>query len=194
MARTIDENKIARIRQSALEMVVSSGYGGASISSIAHHAGVAVGYLYRYYPGKAELVHDLFYRTLKDLADKLEQILDDKHSFEEVLESLIRSIFEKARNYPEHIKFLYVLMHDYSFRMQPEMRDRIFNLCRKMINKGLQDGHVGSEIDEEQVFLLCVAYPLQFINMRMKNLFYKSDISEKEVRTTYAICLKSLKF
>lgn len=192
MARTIDDNKIARIRQAALEMVVNSGYGGASISSIAQNAGVAVGYLYRFYPGKSELVHDLFYRTLKDLADKLEQILDDKHSFEEVLESLIRSIFEKAKKQPEQIKFLYVLMHDYSFRMENEMRDRIFRLCRLMIEKGMKVGLIGPGIDEEQIFLLSVAYPLQFINMRMKNLFYQSELSEKEIVATYSICLKSL--
>ena len=51
MARIIDDGKIQRIREATIALVVQNGYGGASISSIARRAGVAEGYLYRFYKG-----------------------------------------------------------------------------------------------------------------------------------------------
>ena len=49
MARQIDETKMHRIKEAAVQLVVENGYGGASILMIARKAGVAEGYLYRFY-------------------------------------------------------------------------------------------------------------------------------------------------
>jgi len=54
MPRLVDETKMHRIKDAAIELIVKNGYGGASISSIAKKAGVAEGYLYRYYNGKQD--------------------------------------------------------------------------------------------------------------------------------------------
>jgi len=65
MPRIIDETKMLRIKEAAIELVVKNGYGGASISAIRKKAGVAEGYLYRHYNGKQDLILDLLYSQMK---------------------------------------------------------------------------------------------------------------------------------
>lgn len=193
MARKTDESRIERIRQVAQQMVVEQGFGGASVSAIARKAGVAEGYLYRFYPGKADLVNDLLFSSLNELADRLEKILDDNHSLDEILGCLLDSLFQLAQENPDRIKFLYVLMHDYNFRIQAEQRDRIFNLCNRLIQKGKDSGKLRDQINEEQIFLLAVAYPIQFINLRLKGFFYKSGFGDSDKETITNICIHALK-
>ena len=192
MARIIDETKIERIKAATLEMVVLKGYGGASISEIAQKAGVAEGYLYRHYKGKAELVNDLLFNNLNELIQKLESLLEDRQTFPQIFEQLTRMLFEMANNQPERIKFLYVLMHDYNFRIQDEQREKIISLCSRVKEVGLKSGY-NPNLDEEEIYLLGVTYPIQFINLRLKNFFNHSILGEEEIKKVLKFQLNLLK-
>lgn len=187
MARIIDETKIERIRIAALEMVVTKGYGGASISEIAHMAGVAEGYLYRHYKGKAELVNDLLFSNLNELIAKLESLLDNHHTIIEIFEKLTRTLFELANKEPLRIKFLYVLMHDYNFKIQEEQREKIISLCQRVKEIGQASGETGTDVDEEKIYLLSVAYPIQFINLHLKGFFNQTALGEDEINKVLQI-------
>ena len=193
MARNVDETKIERIKTAALEMVVQKGFGGASISEIAKLAGVAEGYLYRHYKGKTELVNDLLFSNLNEIIDKLEKFLDSNSSTKDIFEQLIRLLFDMANNQPEKIKFLYVLMHDYNFKVLESQRERIFNLCTRVKEKGQTSGELNVSFDEEEIYLLAVVYPIQFINLRFKSFFNKSLLSEIEIKKVLKICLNLIK-
>lgn len=163
-------------------MVVARGYGGASISEIAHLAGVAEGYLYRHYKGKAELVNDLLFSNLNELIILLESLLDNHHSVKEIFEKLTRVLFELANTDPDRIKFLYVLMHDYNFKIQEEQREKIISLCKRVKDIGLSTKELSPDIDEETIYLLGVAYPIQFINLHLKGFFNQSALAENEIK------------
>ncbi|MDP4188978.1 MAG: TetR/AcrR family transcriptional regulator [Bacteroidota bacterium] len=193
MSRTIDESKIERIKEATMEMIVSKGYEGASISGIAGRAGVAEGYLYRFYKSKSELVNDLLFIHLNSLMDNLENLLNKHYSVRDIFEQMIRTLFGLANTFPERIKFLYVLMNDYNFKIQENQRERIFNLCKRVKETGLFSKEIRVEIDEEEIFLFGVTYPIQFINMRLKNFFNRSELGEKEIIRVLKICINSLK-
>lgn len=192
MARVIDESKIERIKEAALQMIVSNGFGDASISKIAKKAGVAEGYLYSFYKSKSELIEDLLYVNVNELADKLEGLLDDSHSIKDIIEQLIRALFAMANHTPDRIKFLYVLMNDYNFKIQEIQRERIFNLCKRVKERGQQLNEIQQHIDEEDIYLIGVAYPIQFINHRLKAFFYRSELGELEIEKVLGICRKLL--
>jgi TetR/AcrR family transcriptional regulator, repressor of fatR-cypB operon len=192
MARAIDESKIERIKEAALQMIVSNGFGDASISKIAKKAGVAEGYLYSFYKSKSELIEDLLYFNVNELADKLEGLLDDSHSIKDIIEQLIRALFAMANHTPDRIKFLYVLMNDYNFKIQEIQRERIFNLCKRVKERGQQLNEIQQHIDEEDIYLIGVAYPIQFINHRLKAFFYRSELDELEIEKVLGICRKLL--
>jgi AcrR family transcriptional regulator len=187
MARIIDESKIERIKAATLEMVVQKGYGGASISEIASMAGVAEGYLYRHYKGKAELVNDLLFHNLNELIHKLESLLDNNHSTREIFEQLTRTLFDLANSSPERIKFLYVLMHDYNFKIQDQQREKIIMLCRQVREIGQNSGEISADTGEEEIYLIAVAYPIQLINLHLKNFFNRTSLGEEEVRKVLKI-------
>jgi TetR/AcrR family transcriptional regulator, repressor of fatR-cypB operon len=193
MARAIDETKIERIRKATVEMIVEHGFGGASISVIARQAGVAEGYLYRYYNGKNELVNDLLHTNLNELISKLDELLNDLHSAGEIFEQLIRELFRIAKKSPERIKFLFVLMHDYNFTFQESQRKRITDLCKKVRDKGVATGEISSEIDEESIYLLGFTYPIEFVNLRFKKTFKRSTLGEKEIQKVLRVCLNAIK-
>lgn len=193
MARSIDETKIERIKDATLKMVVRKGYGGASISEIAQTAGVAEGYLYRHYKGKAELVNDLLFNNLEHLIQRLENLLDNHHSVYEIFEKLTATLFELANHNPEKIKFLYVLMHDYNFKIQEEQREKIIALCRQICDIGKKSGEIAPDIDEEEIYMAGVAYPIQYINLHLKNFFNRSALGETEVSKILSIQLNLIK-
>lgn len=193
MARIIDESKMERIKAATLEMVVLKGFGGASISEIAHKAGVAEGYLYRHYKGKTDLVNDLLFTNLNHLIQKLESLLDNHHALSEIFEQLTRILFELANQHPERIKFLYVLMHDYNFKIQEEQREKIISLCSRVKEIALKSGEVAPEIDEEEIYLIGVAYPIQLINLHLKNFFNQTNLGEEEIKKVLNIQLNLIR-
>ncbi len=193
MARLIDDMKLERIKSATLEMVVSNGYGGASISKIAKHAGVAEGYLYRFYSSKNELVNDLLYTNVNEIADKIEVLLNELHSVWEIFEHLTRQLINIAKTHPDRIKFLFVLMHDYNFNLVESQRDRIFELCRRIKEVGLAKNQLRAGVTEEEIYLVGVTYPIQFINLRLKKFFNQSALDEKEINEVLTLCINSLK-
>jgi len=185
MARIIDEGKIQRIREATIELVVLNGYGGAAISSIARRAGVAEGYLYRFYKGKQELVTELLYTKVAQIIEKLEFLLNSSISINEVISQLIGELFKIATDSPEVIKFIHVLMHDYNFQVSVEQRGHIKSLVEKVIQIGIASGEVNIRISPEEAYGMVVIYPIEFINLRMKGFFGSHDwTDEEQIRVT----------
>jgi len=193
MARIVDETKIERIKEATIQMVVSKGVGGASISEIAHKAGVAEGYLYRHYSGKTELINDLLFTIMNEVLNELQKLIDEQHPVDEIIEKVVRILFDLANRNPERIKFLYVLRNDYNFSIQKDQQERIFSLCKRVKVMGHAAGTVDSTLSEEEIYLLGVAYPIQFINLRLKSFFYQSQLGENEIKKVLHICLNSIK-
>lgn len=193
MARNTDPTRLEKIHQTTMHMVVQNGYGGASISSIARQAGVAEGYLYRFYKGKSELVNGLFYKVLSEVANHMEEVLQRSQTIEVVLDELLEQMLRLTHDTPEKIMFLYKLMHDHTFRIEDSLRDRIFQICSRFRNLGIETGQMDPMISEENIYLLCVAYPITFINSRLKGLFYNHKLDSDELSNVKALILKSLK-
>lgn len=193
MARLIDEGKIQRIREATIELVVQKGYGGAAISSIAHRAEVAEGYLYRFYASKHELVTELLFSKVAQIIEKLEFLLNSCTSMKEVISQLIDELFKTATESPEEIKFIHVLMHDYNFQVSDEQRLHIKNLCEKVIRIGNANGEISSSISAEEVYGIVVIYPIEFINLRIKGFFGSNYWTEKDQKRVAEFSINALK-
>jgi TetR/AcrR family transcriptional regulator, repressor of fatR-cypB operon len=193
MARLIDETKIGRIKEATIELVVNNGYGGASISSIARKAGVAEGYLYRFYSSKQELVSSLLYTKVEQIISKLELLLESCTGVKEVIDLLISEFFCMARKSPVEVKFIHVLMHDYNFQVSDEQREQIKRLCNSVIGIGKRSGELNPETTAEEVFGMAIIYPIEFINLRMKVFFGKSDWTVDDKKRVSEFCNKALK-
>ena len=193
MARIIDEGKIQRIREATIALVVQNGYGGAAISSIARRAGVAEGYLYRFYTSKQALVTELLYTKVARIIEKLEFLLNSCTSIKEVIRELISELFKMASESAEEIKFIHVLMHDYNFQVSEEQRQHIKSLCERVIRIGIQNGEVSRDISAEEAYGIVVIYPIEFINLRMKGFFGNTTWTSEDQKRVAEFSINALK-
>ncbi|MEU6645036.1 TetR/AcrR family transcriptional regulator [Saccharomonospora sp. NPDC046836] len=54
------DSQRGQILDAALELLAERGYAGCSMAAVAAQAGIATGSVYRHFPGKAELIVELF--------------------------------------------------------------------------------------------------------------------------------------
>jgi AcrR family transcriptional regulator len=193
MARSVDNKKLEGVKHSAIKLIVERGYGGASISSIAKSAKVAEGYLYRFYKSKEELVSDLLNSKINEIADNLEESIKNSRSFDNIIELLIRGVFRMAKKSSNDIKFLYVMMSDYSFTVHSNIKERIRLLCMEASEKGRELNQLDELISIEELYMFTVIYPIQFINLRLKNFFGVSKWTDEGIERMIKICSKTLK-
>jgi AcrR family transcriptional regulator len=156
MARLVDGSKLARIHAATLELVVEKGYGGASISAIANKAGVAEGYLYRFYSSKQSLVTTLLYGRIHNLILKLKEFLSNESTITSVIELLIGELFTLAETAQNEIRFIHVLMHDYNFQISEQQRNEIEVLCRQVIDSGIRNEEFNETLTVEEVYAMVI--------------------------------------
>jgi AcrR family transcriptional regulator len=180
MARITDQNKIERLKQSTMKLVVERGFGGASASLIAKDAQVASGYFYMHYKGKFEMVNTLLQDVYQEVVDKFEELTNNGSSFNNTIEKMIRHFFRMANAEPIKLKFLYVLTNDYSFVIDQGMRKSIFGLIEKLKEQGYASGELDTQINENDLYLTVIINTIQYINQYYKNspkkiVFRKGD-------------------
>lgn len=190
MARSVNYKKLEDVKRSAMQLIVEKGYGGASISQIAKKAQVAEGYLYRFYKSKEDLVSDLLNTKVNEIANKLDEAIQNSESLSEIIELLVRSIFEIANKSKTDIQFMYVMMNDYSFSVNSTIKERIKLLCTEANNFGTKLKQLDTLMDIEELYIFAVIYPIQFINLRLKNFFGTNNWSNKDIEKLIKVCNK----
>jgi AcrR family transcriptional regulator len=193
MARLVDGSKLARIHAATLELVVEKGYGGASISAIANKAGVAEGYLYRFYSSKQSLVTALLYGRIHNLILKLKEFLSHESTITSVIELLIGELFTLAETAQNEIRFIHVLMHDYNFQISEQQRNEIEVLCQQVIDSGIRNEEFNETLTVEEVYAMVIIYPIEFINLRIKAFFGINGWNDSDKRKVVDFCINALK-
>lgn len=192
MAKSVDESKLERIKEATIEMVVSKGYGGASVSSIAKQAMVADGYLYRHYPSKQALVQALYVDTIDGFRKLIYELVQQYEHVEEVLFQIISSVFQLTNESPSKAKFLNMLMNDYTFLMSEEMLISIPKTYDLILKKGIHEGVFRPEITMEEFNAVFPSIPIQYASSRVKGVFSQQPLSEHDVRLVTQLCVKAL--
>jgi len=192
MARIIDESKIEKIRQAAIQLVVSEGFGGASVSKIAKTAGVAEGYLYRYHASKTDLINSILHESLTTIMDQIEALLLEDQPLAKIVEKTVSLLFDLAANDAPRMKFIYVLLSDYNFSLDEIIRSRTIDICTRIHARGQAAGHLSAGTQPEDIYLMSVSFPIQFINHRLKGYFGNTDLDDAACEKVSRISLKAL--
>ncbi|WP_281614008.1 TetR/AcrR family transcriptional regulator [Flammeovirga sp. SubArs3] len=192
MAKSIDETKLQRIKEATIEMVVSKGYGGASVSSIAKKAQVADGYLYRHYPSKAALVQALYSSNIEYFRNLIFKYMEEHEKLEEVITHFCYEIFTLANENPSRAKFINMLMNDYTFLMSKEMVLKIPESSKRMVERGHKTGEVSKEINVEMFNAVFPAIPIQYASARATEVFSKEKLTEEDAKIVARLCINAL--
>lgn len=193
MARITDYNRVERLKQSTMKLVVEKGYGGASAALIAADAKVAAGYFYLHYKGKYEMVNSLMHQVFQEIMDMLRALWAQGSSLDILIRELIHSLIEMANNEPVKVKFLYVLSNDYSFVLDREMKSNINSFIQTVLEQGKTQSAIDSKITAEDLYLILVINTIQFINQRFKSEQDAVRFSETDEEHLYYLVQKILK-
>lgn len=163
-----------------MKLVVEKGFGGASASLIAKDAGVATGYFYMHYKGKKEMVDSLLTEVYQEMYVKFGELSQQGLTFQAISENMILNFIDMANANPVKIKFLYVLTHDYSFVVDPQIREKIFELLVQLKQLGHGSGELDPKIDEEDLYQILILNILQAINVVFKKQKKRNSFDSQE--------------
>lgn len=192
MARVVDESKLERVHEAAMSLIVSKGYGGASISSIAKVAKVSEGYLYRFYLGKEELVNVLLNTKIKEISEKIETYLDKHESALTVINQLLISISDLGFNNPTQVKFLYVMLGSYNFSISENIKSFLLELCTRIKDLAVSQGLISADLEIDHFFNMILIYPIQYINLRLKDFARPGGFSENDRQSLIDFVMNTL--
>ncbi len=192
MARPTDETKLQAIKKAAMEVVVEQGISGASISQIAKKAKVSDGYLYRFYTGKRELLEALFLERSQRTYDMLHQQMAMHNTATELIRAFMLMVFSSAENETEAICFYHKLLNDFSFEIPEENRKGTIELCEQILELGKSNGEIRTAITPEQFFAIVIGGTLQFVSIRLRNIFSDSAFTQDDIEQSITATLKAL--
>lgn len=194
MARITDPQKIENVKRAAMETIAEHGYKGASIASIAAGAEVSVGYLYRYYVSKDDLVHDLANIYFGDMLFQFFSSIEKYEQVHDFFYNIVHSVFEIAKSDPVRIKFAATLGWDAdpdnnAFGNMKEEMDKIIS---KVINIGKATGEFNPKVNKEEIMLLIVTIPLKYAVNQLKKENYTEKLSDEHAHRIAEMCMKAL--
>ncbi|MGL5635655.1 MAG: TetR/AcrR family transcriptional regulator [Bacteroidales bacterium] len=175
MARRIDETKIERIREAALEIISESGILNCSVAMIAQQANVSVGYLYRHYPSKDDLIAFLLKNSLEVINDRIASLLEQEVSLEELVRGVITLIGETAVSEPAKIKFFIIVFNDFSYGINPALTEQVRTLSQQVIDIYGAKGLLNPQLQAVDVFTILIGMPFQYFSVYFKGLFEQKE-------------------
>ncbi|WP_319499784.1 TetR family transcriptional regulator [uncultured Draconibacterium sp.] len=192
MARTTDQTKIERLKQSTMKMVVENGFGGASVALISKDAQVASGYFYMHYKGKYELVNTILQEVYSEVFGMFEKLIEQCKPFHETIENIIRHFVELANKEPIRVKFLYVLTNDYNFVIDKHIQENTQMLLEKLMELGRSGNDLDKTLIVSDLYLILIITTIQFINQKYRNND-RDIIDEEDIKHLLKLIFKFLK-
>ncbi len=185
MSKRIDTSKIERIRNAAIEIISEQGIHNCSVAAIAKKAGVSVGYLYRHYSGKNELINDMLEQYFNTINEKISSLITEKHGVETIVEGVIRHILHIAQGNEAKIKFLIMLLNDFSVTIRPSLTTRVDALAEELMVMVRNSHHVRQDLFPEDLYHAMIGLPMQYLALHYNQII--SCVEYKEIDADHVV-------
>ena len=182
MARKIDGDKIARIKEATMQTIVEKGIESTTIAMIAKNANVSGGYLYRIYAGKQDLINELYHDKVNSLYKELELLLSlNQTSIKPLIKSFITNRIIFFLEEPNASKFFYQLLHNENFFASDEIKLKSAELIERIKEIGVKSGEISKETTIYQLHYHILVYAVDYINFTRKNIFGEQEVTINDV-------------
>ena len=170
MARKVDEEKLARIKQATMKTIVDCGIEKTTIAMIAKNAKVSGGYLYRLYSGKQALIDELYYEKVDSLNKELEFLIGlNEHSISSILTAFVQNRIVYAKNEPIASKFFYQMLHNDNFILTDSIKKTSIGLMQTLKNIGVKSDEIANNISLLQIQYHILMYVVDYLHFKRKN-------------------------
>ncbi len=96
----------AAIKEAALELFASKGYGNTSISQIAKAANISKGLMYNYFDSKEDLLHTILQEAVEDGAEAMQAFLQQRYDPLEELIGIAEASIQMVRTNFQYWKLM----------------------------------------------------------------------------------------
>lgn len=130
-----------KIEQVALALFAEKGVDRTTIGDIAGAAGIAEGTIYRHYPGKEELIWQLFSTNYLRLAAQLDALQAERPDLRgklKVMVGLFSSLFEQN---PDMFRFLLLVQHGQLSRVSHDMQTPV-KVIKMVVEAAIARGEI----------------------------------------------------
>lgn len=152
-------DKRAAIVTAACELMGESSFGGTPVPAVAERAGVAIGTIYRYFPGKDALANAVYREAKLAMQGFLQEALAGAESARDAFGRLWRGLFAFADAHPAAFRFLELHRHQpYLDAASQEVARRVFADVAEFVRTAQAQGAVRAASPELLIALAFGAF------------------------------------
>ena len=137
----------AKIEQVALALFAEKGVDRTTIGDIASAAGIAEGTIYRHFPGKEELIWQLFSRNYLDLGMELDALQAARSDLRAKLRAMIGLFCSLFEQNPDMFRFLLLVQHGQLERVTEDMLTPV-QVLKNVIEAAIQRNEIRRQESE----------------------------------------------
>ena len=169
MPKARDEQKIDRIFEATLKLVVKNGFSGLKMSEVAKEAEIATGTLYIYFKDKNELINALYLHLKKQ---KTAMFIDEevlKLPTKACFDELWKRYFTLSLNNPEEAAFLEQYYR--SPYLDIKVKEEAYLLLKpvyEVLEKGKQE-QIIKAVDTELLIASIIGSINEYVNLHYSN-------------------------
>jgi len=193
MARIRDSQKSREdILNAAEQEFAEKGIYGSRIDEIARQAGINKRMIYEYFGGKEELYKTVLKTVYGRLSSKETVLLSEDISCTDAIKNIIGLYFDFLSENPTYVNMILwenlnkgKYIQDIDFKV---IKDPTFDLLRKIIGKGKQQGIFKAELDAEQIILSLLTYTFSYFSNRytLSKLLGRKLDNEENIKSRVA--------
>jgi TetR/AcrR family transcriptional regulator len=130
-----DLRKRKEILETALEIFAARGFHSTTMAQISKASQYPLGSIYKYFPGKKEMYHDLVINRVRDLGQILFEITQNQET--RVADKLKACLFAQAAFYKTNMEVVKIYISERSnidAVAMPKLNEKVNNLHEKMVS------------------------------------------------------------
>ncbi|EOZ95534.1 transcriptional regulator (TetR family) protein [Indibacter alkaliphilus LW1] len=177
------ENKILEV---AYSLFLKQGYKNTTMDDIAQELAMSKKTLYKYFPGKMELLSATFDRLKTSLAIKVQTLLDNKYiPFAAKLKSLLTVVAtDLAPINPDLLEDLRDHAPEIWKELQDYIRESAYLRFQKLIQEGMEKGYVASHVNISLVVFMYASAIQSLIDPKFLSQFPKEMRESMGLKTS----------
>ncbi|NML21879.1 TetR/AcrR family transcriptional regulator [Pseudoflavitalea sp. G-6-1-2] len=193
--RTRDENKIAAIKEKAIELMVSDGLDGFSIQKLAKAAGVSPATIYIYYKDKEDLIVQLSTDLTYKMLDHSMQGFDPEMDFAEGMRLQWKNRANHCMKYPLELAFIEHIRYSPLYeKTKAEMTARFKDEMGRFVHCAIKNKQL-HKLPFEVYWSVAFAPLYQLIKFHSQGRSHKNEhfvLSNKLLMQTCDLVIKAL--
>jgi len=167
------------IRKAAWELFSQFGVDKVSIMDIARKAGVSQATIYNNFDSKDALAREFVTAAVKQLVDRVQEILTPEQQFRDKMAALIQFISDMKVNGRPSTSENVVFASSIDLQNDPEIKkirieaqEKMINLMLGLIQEGKIQGQVNPDLSDEALSIYFVGFMDVFSNPHLQPQFY----------------------